>query len=75
MPLKSPPAVKQPTHVPVIEMLPGNVVVAPVLPIVIPVAEDAPIEIVPVASITLFESPVILVPLNVSAAEAIDTPA
>jgi hypothetical protein len=44
------------------------------LPIVIPVAEDAPMEIVPVASIMLFESPVMLVPLKVSEAKAIETP-
>jgi hypothetical protein len=45
------------------------------LPIVIPVAEFAPIEIVPVASIMLFASPVMLVPLKVSAAAAIWIPA
>jgi hypothetical protein len=55
--------------------VPGKVVVTPVLPIVIPVAVEVPMEIVPVASITLFESPVMLVPLKVSAANAIETPA
>jgi hypothetical protein len=73
VPLKSPAAMKQPTQVPVIERFPGNVVVMPDLPIVIPVAEEVPMEIVPVASMMLFESPVMLVPLNVSAAKAIET--
>jgi len=36
-----------------------------------PVAADVPMEIVPVASMTLFESPVMLVPLKVSAANAL----
>jgi len=49
---------------------PGNVAVIPDRPIVIPVAEFVPMEIVPVASMILFESPVIPVPLNMSAAKA-----
>ena len=60
--------------VPVIVTVPGKVAVMPNLPIVMPVAEVAPIEIVPVASMTLFESPVMLVPLKVRAAKAIEAP-
>jgi len=59
---------------PVIVTVPGKVAVMPFLPIVMPVAADAPMEIVPVASMTLFESPVMLVPLNVSAAVAMPPP-
>jgi hypothetical protein len=75
VPPKSPPGAKQPTHDPTMETFPGNVVVAPLLPIMIAVAEDVPMETVPVASITLFESPEMLVPLKVNAAVAIDAPA
>ena len=61
--------------VPVIVTVPGKIAVMPDLPIVIPVAEDAPIETVPVASMTLFESPLMLVPVNVRAAKATEAPA
>jgi hypothetical protein len=57
------------------ETFPGKSTVCPDCPILIPVAEFVPMEIVPVASITLFESPVMLVPLKVSAAEAAEMPA
>jgi hypothetical protein len=57
------------------ETFPGNNTVCPDCPMVIPVAEFVPIEMVPVVSMMLFESPMMLVPLNVNAAEAIDTPA
>jgi hypothetical protein len=86
LPERSPSAVKLPTPhpvqaplttrfcsevvVPVIVTVPGKVAVMPDLPIVMPVAEDAPTEIVPIASMTLFESPVMLVLLKVSAANA-----
>ena len=43
-------------------------------PIVMPVACDAPIVIVPVASTVLFESPVMLVPLKMRDANATETP-
>ena len=91
LPERSPPAVKlpmpHPTQFPlttrfwsvvvdpVIVTVPGKVAVMPDLPIVMPVAEDAPMEMVPVASMMLFESPVMLVPLKVSAAKATDAPA
>ena len=55
------------------ERFPGKVVVTPALPIVIPVAEEAPMEIVPVASTTLLESPVMLMPLKFRAAKVIET--
>ena len=61
--------------VPVIVTLPGKVAVMPDLPMVMPVDWEAPIWMVPVASIVLFVSPVILVPLNVSAAKATEAPA
>jgi hypothetical protein len=60
--------------VPVIDTVPGKDAVMPDLPIVIPVACDAPIVIVPVASRVLFESPVMLVPLNTREANATETP-
>ena len=55
---------------PVIVTVPGNVAVMPDRPMVIPVAVEAPIEIVPVASITLLESHEMLVSLKVKAAWA-----
>lgn len=54
---------------------PGNVAVMPDRPTVIPVEDDAPIEIVLELSITTPESPVMLVPLNVNAAVAMDAAA
>lgn len=59
--------------VPEIVTVPGKVAIIPDLPIVMPVADDAPIVTVPVASIVLFESPLILVPVNVSDAKATET--
>jgi hypothetical protein len=61
--------------VPVIVTVPGKVAVMPERPIMMPVADEAPIVTVPVASTVLFESPVMLVPLNVSAAKETDAPA
>jgi hypothetical protein len=58
----------------VIETFPGNVVVWPDLPIVMPVADEAPIVTVPVASMALFVSPEIVVPVKVREAKAIRTP-
>lgn len=90
LPERSPPAVKLPMPQPVQEPLttrfcrvvvgpvivavPGKVAVMPERPIVMPVAEDAPMEIVPVVSTRVFESPVMLVAVNVSEAKAIETP-
>lgn len=59
--------------VPVIVTVPGKVAVMPDLPIVMPVAEDAPIVTVPVASTVLFESPLMDVPLKVRDAKATET--
>ncbi len=52
----------------------GKVAVMPDFPIVMPVAWEAPIEIVPVASRLLFESPVILFPVKVRAANTVEIP-
>jgi hypothetical protein len=60
---------------PLIVTDPGNIAVIPDRPIVIPVEDDAPIEIVLELSITTPESPVMLVPLKVRAAVAIDAAA
>jgi hypothetical protein len=59
---------------PKIETFPGNVVVAPLFPIVIPVAVDVPMEMVPAPSITTLPSPEIVVPLKLSDAKATETP-
>jgi hypothetical protein len=60
--------------VPVIVIVPGKVAVMPDRPIVMPVAEEAPIVMVPVASMMVPESPVILVPVKISEANAKETP-
>lgn len=59
---------------PVIVTVPGNDAVMPDRPIVMPVACEAPIVIVPVASTVLFESPVMPVPLKIRDANATETP-
>jgi hypothetical protein len=59
---------------PVIVTVPGKVAVMPDRPTVMPVAEEAPIVMVPVASMIVPESPVILVPVKVSDANAKETP-
>src|ERR1017187_6934387 len=73
-PARSPAAAKQPTHVPVMERFPGNVVVAPLLPIVMPVAVEVPMEMVLEPSITTAESPEMFVPVKVRDANANETP-
>jgi hypothetical protein len=89
LPERSPPAVKLPTPqplqlpltmrfwsvvvVPVIVTVPGKVAVMPALPIVMPVADVAPMVTFPVASTLLFESPLIDVPLKVRDAKATET--
>ena len=54
----------------IVERFPGKFTVWPILPIVIPVAVDVPIEIVLDESTTTLESPEMFVPLNVSVANA-----
>jgi hypothetical protein len=56
-------------------MLPSKVDVIPGLPIVIPVDDEAPIEIVLVVSMFTPASPDMVVPLKVSEAKAMDAPA
>jgi hypothetical protein len=56
----------------VAEMVPGNATVWPALPIVMPVADDVPMEIVLDPSMAMPTSPDMVVLLNVSAAEAIE---
>jgi hypothetical protein len=61
-----------PRVVPTIDRLPGRVTVWPNLPIVIPVAVEVPMEIVPAPSMMTLPSPEMVVPVNVSDAKAIE---